>query len=325
MSSKSIVLWAPSLSPGYGKPTAYDAANRNLSAIGVSTMWAPWARRALADSSKDLFDSMSIDSRIRDLTWALTQETSILLCAIGGYNAYQLLDSIDWSALKRKGATLVGHSDFTVLANAYYAKTGMVSWYGPNFRNFGDSDTGLMSVDNFVATLSQARTEWRSQRVYKNSFKSQVKKSAGWYAIRAGNASGIGIGGNVGTFFLLQGTQYMPKFNQPTILFLEEDEMPGVYAIREFDRKLRSILDQPGAQEQIKGLVIGRFLDETKTTRTMIKEVIDSIPFFDDKPVIANVEIGHGMPRIMLPIGGKIQISAPDKKIVVYNPLTGVL
>lgn len=323
--SPYIAVWSPSLSPGYGRHAPYDLAQTNLANAGIVSVWAPNARNALAVRSKDKFDSIPAAEKIADLEWVLRSNARLLMCAIGGYNSYQLLDQINWSALKDRGIVLIGHSDFTTLGNAYYAKADGLAWYGPNFRNLCDRETGARSVHNFVNALSQSETSWQQQYVYKDSFKAPVKRSSGWYVIRPGTARGIGIGGNVGTFFLLQGTPYMPAFDKPVILFLEEDEMPGIYAIREFDRKLRSILDQPGAREQIKGLIIGRFLDPTKTTRTMIAQVVDDIPFFDDKPVIANVEIGHGMPRLMLPIGGMISMSATGKKIVVYNPVTGAL
>lgn len=320
MNRKTIAIWAPSLSPGFGTRALYDRATKRLENTGYTVLWSPAASQAFEAGRKDRFDSMSLDDKLADLRWAFEATPDVLICAIGGYNGYQVLERIDWDALKASALVPVGHSDFTAIGNAYFAMTGKLAWYGINLRNMGDIETGDVSVENFIRTFRQPCIGWRPLSLYKNSFQSRTKKGAGWFVVRPGSARGKGVGGNIGTFFLLQGTPYMPQFTESTILFLEEDEMPGRYAVREFDRKLRSILDQPGARQTIKGLIIGRFLDETQTTRSMIREVIDAIPFFDDKPVIANVEIGHGMPRLLLPIGGEIELATEPKRIVVYNP-----
>ena len=316
-----IGVWAPSWSPAFGRRKPYAQGLKELEKAAMQAVWAPAAKRAFIARERGVFDSLPLSDKMADWNSLRQSDCKIILSAIGGENSYQLLDLIDWKAAAADGVVLVGFSDFTALGNAYYALAGGLAWYGPNLRNLGDADTGQISAANLALALQQEQTMWKSQPVYKDTFKTTSKKGAGWYVIRPGQASGVGIGGNLGTFFLLQGTPYMPRFNQPAILFLEEDDLPGKYAIREFDRKLRSILDQPGAKRWVKGLIIGRFLDSSKTTRRMIEQVVDGIPFFDEKPVLANVEIGHGMPRIVLPIGEQIDLLADNKAIVVYNRL----
>lgn len=316
----SIGVWSPSLAPNARDQGLFRRAEANFAEVNIGLNWAPSSYQQYLQPNNNLvFEALPLAAKLSDLAWALETNQKLLLCTKGGYDAYSLLGEIDWRRLKQADVTLVGHSDFTALANAYYARTGRQSWYGSNLRNLGDPDTGRVATQNFIQALTHPTTVWRAQPVYKDGFDKRVEPGASWWTIRPGRARGIGIGGNVGTFFLLQGTHYMPAFDQPTILILEEDEMPGVYAIREFDRKLRSILDQPGAKENIKGLVVGRFLEESRTTRAMICQVIDNLPFFDALPVLANVDIGHGMPRILLPIGGKIDLDANLQTITVYN------
>ncbi|HSX31143.1 MAG TPA: LD-carboxypeptidase [Candidatus Saccharimonadales bacterium] len=314
-----VGVWALSWSPAIGPRKPYERGLEELEKAGLPAVWAPAALRAFTERDRGAFDSLPLSDKVADWAWLRQSGYKVILSAIGGENSYQLLDQIDWQKAAADRVVLVGHSDFTALGNAYHALAGGLAWYGPNLRNLGDVGTGRMSAANLTRALSQEKTVWKSQPVYKDSFKTPLKKGAGWCVIRPGQASGVGIGGNLGTFFLLQGTPYMPQFTQPTILFLEEDDLPGKYAIREFDRKLRSILDQPGAKQWVRGLIIGRFLDGSKTTRRMIEQVIDAMPFWNDKPVLANVEIGHGMPRIVLPIGGQIDLLADSREIVVYN------
>lgn len=315
----NMLAWAPSLSSAYGDRELYTRAIANLQAAGVVLRWTPTAAQAIASGDVGSFDTLSLPDKCRDMRWMLEQPERYIISAIGGYNAYQLLGTDAWRALCRSGKTLIGHSDFTALANASYARTGTISWYGPNLRNLGDIDTGIVSCQNMLDAIRSRQATWKTQGIYKDSFTAPSTTISEWWTMRSGQAQGIGIGGNIGTFFLLQGTPYMPVFDRPMVLFVEEDEMPGVYALREFDRKLRSILDQPGARQYITGLIVGRFLDASQTSRSALQQIIDEIDFFADKPVFANVEIGHGMPRCMLPIGGKIAIDTTSQSIIVYT------
>lgn len=319
-----LTILAPALMPAYGDRGKYQRAIKAMQKAGLEGIWAPNVTKVIQGlSRRDQFSSMPLAQRLDDLEGALKSESEVIICAIGGYNTYQLLDYIDWQLVRSAQKVFIGYSDATVLMNAIYRKTDNLSWYGLNARNLGDTRVGNISTVNLRKILRTNSITWKPLKIYADSFTTPMRRVNGWATIRPGAATGIGVGGNLGTFFLLQGTPYMPNFDEPTVLFVEEDDMPGKFAINEFDRKLRSILDQKNAKQNIKALIIGRFLDSSQTTTPMIKKIIDEIQFFDDKPVIANVEIGHGMPRILLPIGGRIDINTAEKKIVVYNSEKG--
>ena len=55
--------------------------------------------------------------------------------------------------------------------------------------------------------------------------------------IRAGQANGVVVGGNLSTFHSLKGTPYMPSLDN-TILFLEDDNVVDDITPVEFDRNL---------------------------------------------------------------------------------------
>lgn len=59
------------------------------------------------------------------------------MCAIGGYNCIELLDKLDYSIIKNNPKIIMGYSDNTALLNAIYKKTGLVTYLGPNFADFG--------------------------------------------------------------------------------------------------------------------------------------------------------------------------------------------
>lgn len=315
MRRKQVLIVAPSLSPACSPKAVYKRAAKNLETWGYQVTWAPNAKRALDESIKDQFGSTPVEDKLADFEWALRQPGKLILAALGGYDCYRLLDRIPFQELASAGKVLVGHSDPTLLLNAYYALAGGASWYGQNLRNLGEAETGELSAENFDRVLSKASLQSGKFPVYKDNPQEPLRKVRGWKVIRPGQAQGVGIGGNSGTFYLLQGTKFMPKFDKPVILFLEEDEMPGQFTMQEFDRRLRSILDQPGAAQSIKGLLIGRFLDSAGVTMTQLKACLAEMIRLRNIPVIANIEIGHGMPRTMLPIGGTITIDTTTKQI----------
>lgn len=53
------------------------------------------------------------------------------MASIGGNNTNSILPYIDYEYLKRYPKTVIGYSDTTALLLAIYAKTGMVTFYGP--------------------------------------------------------------------------------------------------------------------------------------------------------------------------------------------------
>jgi muramoyltetrapeptide carboxypeptidase LdcA involved in peptidoglycan recycling len=81
-------------------------------------------------------------------------------------------------------------------------------------------------------------------------------KNKGMRTINEGEAEGIILGGNLCTFNLLQGTEFMPDINE-SILFLEDDDLSGDAYMQEFDRNLESIIQLPNFSN-VKGIVIGR-------------------------------------------------------------------
>ena len=60
----------------------------------------------------------------------------IILSVLGGYNCNQLLNYIDYDLIKKNPKIICGYSDITVILNAIYAKTGIITYLGPTFHSF---------------------------------------------------------------------------------------------------------------------------------------------------------------------------------------------
>ena len=103
---------------------------------------------------KNILSSSSLKSKIEDLHKAFSDKNIRgILCVRGGFNANTLLKYIDWDLIKANPKPLCGFSDITVLSNAIYAKTGVVSYVGPNFTTFGAKDGTEYLVEYFKKCL----------------------------------------------------------------------------------------------------------------------------------------------------------------------------
>ncbi len=59
----------------------------------------------------------------------------------GGYNCNSVFDYLDFEAIKNNPKIICGYSDPTSLINVIYAKTGLVTFHGPNFKSYSTEET----------------------------------------------------------------------------------------------------------------------------------------------------------------------------------------
>jgi muramoyltetrapeptide carboxypeptidase LdcA involved in peptidoglycan recycling len=266
----------------------------------------------------DEFNSSSIESRIKDLHEAFKDNSiKCIISAIGGFNSNQLLRYLDYKLINQHPKILCGFSDITTLANAIYAKTGLVTYIGPHFISFGEKKGFKYTLEYFKKCLFSSEPfeikpskKWSDDKWMKNQENRKFYSNEGYWIINEGKAIGRIIGGNLSTLNLLQGTEFMPSLNGK-IIFLEDDELsiPQI-----FDRDLQSLIHQPGF-EKVKGLVIGRFQLKSKMTKELLEKIIKTKKELNRIPIIANVDFGHTTPLITFPIGGKARILARSNRI----------
>ncbi|QOK24750.1 LD-carboxypeptidase [Cytobacillus oceanisediminis] len=261
----------------------------------------------------DEFFSTSIEERIEDLHDAFTDpNVKGILTVIGGYNANQLLNYIDFEIIKNNPKILCGFSDITALQGAIYKKTGLITYSGPHFSSFGVKHGFEYTLDSFIKAVTNdapyeilASSDWSDDPWYLDQEDRHFIKNNGYTVIQEGDAEGRLIGGNLCTLNLLQGTEFMPSLKD-SILFIEDDEESHALT---FDRDLQSLLHLPDAQG-IKGILIGRFQKNSQVTEEVLRKIIESKKELHGIPVIADVNFGHVQPYATIPIGGRAAIKA---------------
>jgi muramoyltetrapeptide carboxypeptidase LdcA involved in peptidoglycan recycling len=254
-------------------------------------------------------DTADICNRVADLHKAFTDpEVAAILIAVGGTQAIDLLPHIDYELIRKHPKPICGFSDATVILNAIYARTGVITYYGPMLFSFAvDIDPAYtMYYFRNALLLRSAYTLNPSVQCGNYNELHSNRVNEGYQMIRAGSVAGILVGGHVPSLNLLQGTAYLPELKD-AILFIEICERYGKATIDKLNQYLGALLLQKGA-DRIKGLLVGRLYKDDSVSTHDLKKVLLKREEWKDIPIVLNVDFGHTTPMVTLPLGGIITI-----------------
>ncbi|MBF0300383.1 MAG: LD-carboxypeptidase [Oligoflexia bacterium] len=325
-------IYPPKLDPKSKNEIRIIAPSRSMSLLSEET--SNHAKKTLEEMgfkitfSKNInenneFNSSSVKSRIEDINEAFRDENvKAILTTIGGYNCNQLLRYIDYKAIESNPKIFCGYSDITVLQNAIYTKTGLVTYSGPHFSTFGCHLRMEKTIEWFkrcfidstaievIPSDVHSDDEW-----YLDQEKRNFIPNGGYWTINSENAVGTILGGNITCFNSLMGSEYRPQFVPKTILFLEDDVNTSP---EEFDRNLQTLILQPDFSN-VTGIVIGRFQNKSNIIEETLIKIVSSKSELQHLPIVANVDFGHTLSMITFPIGGmaKIEVTSKSANIII--------
>ncbi|PIN89046.1 LD-carboxypeptidase [Candidatus Pacearchaeota archaeon CG10_big_fil_rev_8_21_14_0_10_34_76] len=259
------------------------------------------------------FNSSSVQSRVEDLHEAFRDKNvRAIISVIGGYNSIEILPFLDYDLIKNNPKILSGYSDITALQNAIYAKTGLMTYSGPHYFDFGDLKGFDYTLDYFKKCLMQEDAyeikpseKWSNDKWGKDQDNRKFYDNEGYAVINEGTCSGKIIGGNLCTLRLLQGTEFWPDLTN-SILFIEDDSESHLDM---FNRDLYS-LSLNTQFKGVKGIIIGRFQPDSEVSLDSIKTIVGGNKALSRIPIVANADFGHTSPKITFPIGGEVRIIA---------------
>lgn len=288
-----------------------EIANKRIEDLGLKLTFSKHVEEM------DDFASSSIESRIEDLHEAFSDKNvKAVFTVIGGFNSNQLLKYIDWDLIRNNPKIISGYSDITALNDAFFAKTGLVTYSAPQYSTFSQKLYFDYTLDYFKKCLMaeepfeiKPSESWSDDAWYKDQDNRKLIPNEGWLVINEGEAGGTILGANLCTFNLLQGTEYMPSFKD-SVLFLEDDCTSKAY---DFDRNLQSLIHLPNFSE-VKGVVIGRFQKESEMTNILLTRIVKTKKELNNIPVLANIDFGHTSPIISFPIGGTCKLEVTGDK-----------
>lgn len=314
-----IRVVAPSRNINLLSDETMEIATKRLEDLGFKVTFG---KNVHNEIDKNYFCS-SIEDRVADLHDAFADKNvKAILTVIGGFNVNQILDYLDYDLIKNNPKIICGFSDITALLNSITAKTGLVTYYGPHYSSFGMKNGFDYTLDYFKKmfiddgdVIIESSTEWSDDAWFIDQDKRDFIKNDGMVVINSGVCEGTIVGGNLCTFNLLQGTEYMPELDN-TVLFIEDDELVGDEFLREFDRDLQSLLHSYKGKK-LNGVVIGRCQKNSEMNVDKWKMLLGTKKELKDIPIIINADFGHTTPIFTFPIGGDVKID--NDKITILK------
>ena len=310
---------APSRSMAILGEDCKKLATERLEELGLKVTFG----KHVMEADPDYF-AASKEARVEDLNDAFRDpNVRAILTVIGGFNSNQILDYIDYEAIKNDPKIFCGFSDITALSNAIHAKTGVVTYSGPHYSSFGMLKGFEYTLDYFKKMFFEenefeitSSNEWSDDAWFIDQENRKFIPNDGMFIINEGEAEGDIVGGNLCTLNLLQGTEYMPNIENK-VLFLEDDDMAGKIFLMEFDRNLQSLVHMPEFKT-VRGIVLGRSQVATEMTKEKWIKLIKNKPELANIPVVAGADFGHSTPIFTFPVGGHARVKAKDGKIEIF-------
>ncbi|MEX2272331.1 MAG: LD-carboxypeptidase [Vicinamibacterales bacterium] len=276
-----------------------DIARESLEALGLKVRVGEHLRdRHGYLAGEDRNRAADINGFFRDSSIAA------VLPIRGGWGSARLLPFLDYDGIRRNPKIIAGYSDVTALLIALHARTGMITFHGPNGMGRWDA----YSLEYFKRVLFDGETVTfvNTPKMSDNNVLTPTQHRI--RTIKAGTARGRLIGGNLSVLAGIAGSPYLPAWDR-AILFLE-DVGEAIYRV---DRMLTT-LKLAGMLERIRGFVFGTCSecgpgDGGFGALTFEELWADHIAPLNI-PAWSGAMIGHGMPQWTLPIGAEVEIDA---------------
>ena len=271
------------------------------------------------------------EKRADDLLLAFHDpEIDMILCAIGGDDTYRLLPYLfdhDELANSVTDKLFLGFSD-TTINHLMLHKVGLTTFYGQAFlpdicelssemlpytRKYFEE---LINTENISEICpSDIWYEERKSFGIDQAGKPLISHPNSGFELLQGPSvfSGKILGGCIDSIYdMFNGDRYadMPVLCKKYHLFPDPEDWKGRILLLETSeekpspekyRKALEYLKQTGVFEAVSGLLVGKPMDETyaQEYRLLLTKVIDR----PDLPIVFNLNVGHSLPRCIIPFG----------------------
>ena len=314
-----------------------DIGLRRLEAYGLNVRFMPHARAGID------FVKAHPEARAADLLEAFRDpDVDMILCAIGGDDTYRLLPYLfDGDELRRavRGKPFLGFSD-TTLNHFMLHRVGLRTFYGQAFL------PDVCELDREMLPYTRRYFE----ELIRTGGIREVAPSDVWYESRANFGpdqvgvanpshpdrgfellqgapmfSGKLLGGCIDSMFdMFDGGRYadMPTLCREYGLFPTPEEWRGRILLLETSeekmppetyRRALAYLRDAGVFEAVSGVLVGKPMDGTYDGeyRRLLMEVVDNPAL----PIVCNVNVGHALPRCILPLGVEATVDVERQRI----------
>ncbi len=288
------------------------------------------------------------DKRAEDFLQAFSDpEIDMILCAVGGDDTYRLLPYLFENeelqkAVKKK--IFLGFSDSTMNHFMLY-KTGLNTFYGQSFlsdicelgkemlpytRKYFEEliMTGMIKEITPSDVWYEGRTNYDKEQVGVG-VELTAKPNRGYELLQGTPVfHGEILGGCADTIFdIFDGERYgnSPELCSKYELFPSKKDWEGKILLLETSEekmspdKLKKVLlklKETGIFEVVHGVLVGKPMDEAyyEEYKEILIEAIDNPTL----PIVYNVNIGHALPRCIIPFGVEATVDVEKQKICFY-------
>ena len=225
-----------------------------------------------------------------------------VICAQGGDTSNTFLRLIDWDLIRANPKIFMGISDISVLLNAIWTQTGLVTFHGNDLLwGFGDIPTSY-DISEF-------------KRVLIDGSIGPIPANKPRKTIRSGTATGRLIGGNLRCLLKLAGTPWWPDFTD-TILFVEAMFITPKRCYASFHQ-----MEQMGVFNQLQGAVVGYIDGMQKDGKPgpymedILLEATRDYAF----PILKINDFGHNCPNTIIPLGTQADLNADQQSLEILE------
>ena len=231
----------------------------------------------------------------------------------GGWGSSRVLPHLDYDLIRANPKVVVGFSDITALHMGIQAKTGLVTFHGPNGMGRWDE----WSLDYFKRVLFNGEAVAMENPTKLSDRNALAQTEHRVQTITPGTARGRLLGGNLTVLTAILGSPYVPSFDG-AILFLE-DVGEDLYRV---DRMFTQ-LKLAGVLERIRGFVFGTCAEcepgEGFASLTLEEILGDHIKPLG-VPAWFGAMIGHQTPQWTVPVGIEAEIDATKGTVRMLAP-----
>jgi muramoyltetrapeptide carboxypeptidase len=222
-----------------------------------------------------------------------------VLCARGGYGVMRMVELLDWEAMRAAGPkVLVGFSDVTALHEAFAARLGLVTLYGPMAAG-ADFIKNARAQEHLKATLFAPET---------------VRTIAsGGTALVPGRARGVTLGGCLCLLASELGSAHARTGARGGLLCLE-DVGEETYRL---DRYLTQLL-RAGWLDGVRGVLLGSWerCDPYERVRALLLDRLGGLGV----PVVEEFGFGHCEGALTVPFGVAAELDADAGTLTLDEP-----
>lgn len=232
------------------------------------------------------------------------KNVTCILPTRGGVGVAGILPFLDFAVIKQNPKIISGYSDITVLQNALYEYSDLISFQSLLLLDF-NSRTPAYNFDQFFAATSAVTAPWTINNPPEVPLVNKV----------SGDVTGPIVGGNLTSFVDTLGTSFEIN-TEGKIICLEETHEPINTVYRYLNH-----LKIAGKFDDCIGILMGECTNCEPAYGVTYNELIDDFLVPLGKPLMSNLTTAHGRFKAAVPIGASLRMNTVARTLTVTEPV----